>query len=172
MSEDVINRIVAEWKTVRPDLQTTTMETVGRILRINLHICASIEKVIMGFGLNMGEFDTLATLRRSGAPYCLSPTQLYTELLLSSGSMTNRLNRLESRGLVARVADPADRRGLLVELTAEGAKLIDAAMDAHLLNEASILSPFSADEQQALANSLSRWLVFLSDIPHTDAANN
>jgi DNA-binding MarR family transcriptional regulator len=109
-------------------------------------------------GLQPGEFDVLATLRRSGEPYMLSPTHLYETVMISSGGMTNRLDRLERAGLVERRPDPNDRRGKLIALTDAGKRVIDETIDRHVANEERILSALTPAEQKKL-NALLRKLI-------------
>ena len=109
-------------------------------------------------GLQPGEFDVLATLRRSGAPYALTPTALYEAAMLSSGGMTNRIDRLEAAGLIERQKHPTDRRGVLVALTPKGLALIDKLVLLHVENERAMLSPLSADEQRQLDALLAKLL--------------
>jgi DNA-binding MarR family transcriptional regulator len=111
--------------------------------------------------LNSGEFDVLASLRRSGTPYQLTPTELFRTLMLSSGAMTNRLDRLEHAGLIVRLPDPSDRRGTLVGLTARGREIADVAVTAHVANEHRLLDTLSAEEQAQLAQLLRKLLVGL-----------
>jgi len=108
--------------------------------------------------LHYGEFDVLATLRRAGAPHALSPTALYEAAMISSGGMTNRLDRLERAGLIERKPNPEDRRGILVALTEAGFTLIDGLMTAHVENEKTALATLSRDEQEQLDRLLGKWL--------------
>ncbi len=108
------------------------------------------------FGLQSGEFDVLATLRRSGAPYALTPTALYEATMVTSGAMTNRLDRLERTGLIARGPHPNDRRGIVVQLTQKGLALIDEAVTAHVANEHQILAGLTNAEQQTLSRLLEK----------------
>lgn len=108
------------------------------------------------FGLQSGEFDVLATLRRSGSPYALTPTALYEATMVTSGAMTNRLDRLEQSGLIMRGPHPSDRRGIVVQLTAKGLALIDEALAAHVANEHEILSGLTLSEREMLAHLLGK----------------
>ena len=130
--EDDIDRIVAQWAVQRPDLQTEAMAIFGRIYRIARLVGDLQEQAYTAYGLNRGEFDVLATLRRAGEPYELTPTELCATMMLTSGGMTGRIDRLERRGLVRRSAHPSDRRALVVTLTPAGRELVDAAVDAGL----------------------------------------
>lgn len=118
--------------------------------------------VFARFGLQHGEFDVLATLRRAGSPFSLTPTALYEATMVTSGAMTNRLDRLEKAGLIRRVPHPTDRRGLLVQLTEEGRELIDRAVEAHVENEHAILSGLEPEERQRLAELLEKLIASLT----------
>jgi DNA-binding MarR family transcriptional regulator len=165
MEQDHVDSILAQWRRERPDLDSSPMGVIGRISRAERTLGASLERLFAGFGLSRGEFDVLATLRRSGSPYRLTPTALFTDLMLSSGGMTNRLDRLERAGLIARSPDPSDRRGTLVELTPRGQELVDAAVAAHLANEQRLLEALSADEREQLAGLLRKLLRSLEGQP-------
>jgi DNA-binding MarR family transcriptional regulator len=156
---DSIDHIRAQWKIARPDLDTRPMETIGRILRIQFVAGMRIRRVLEQHEIDWGGFDVLATLRRSGPPYRMTPTGLYRELVLTSGAMTNRLDVLELAGLVERQPDPNDRRGTLIELTRKGKALLDQAMDAHLQGEAQMVAHLSKDEQKCLADLLRKLLI-------------
>jgi DNA-binding MarR family transcriptional regulator len=162
---DRIDGILAQWKRERPDLDTRAMGLIGRIQRAAAALRPQLDETHARSGLLGDTFDVLASLRRSGPPYQLTPTQLYRELLLTSGAMTNRIDRLEELGLVSRRPDPADRRGTLVRLTAKGKTLIDAATTKHVTNEQRLLSPLSEREQQQLSELLRKLLVAWGDAP-------
>ena len=114
------------------------------------------------FGLQAGEFDVLATLRRSGSPYALTPTALYEATMVTSGAMTNRLDRLETSGLIQRGPHPNDRRGIVVRLTEKGLALIDEAVTAHVANEHEILAGLTRTEQETLSRLLEKLIGSLS----------
>jgi DNA-binding MarR family transcriptional regulator len=156
---DSIDRVRTQWKLERPDLDTRPMETVGRILRIQFLAGARMRRVFEQHRIDWGGFDVLATLRRSGAPYRMTPTGLYRELVLTSGAMTNRLDVLEQAGLVQRHPDPNDRRGTLIELTEEGKALVDRTMEAHLEGEAEMVAHLSKEERKTLADLLKKLLI-------------
>jgi len=162
---DSIALVRKQWAAAAPELDTQPMEVIGRILRIDTLARERIRSVLLPFGVDLGGCDVLATLRRSGAPFRLSPTTLYRELLLTSGAMTNRLDVLERGGLVERLADPDDRRGTLIELTKKGQTLIDRVMKAHMENEATMIEPLSRSERRTLAELLSKLLRGLEDTP-------
>ncbi|WP_433086125.1 MarR family winged helix-turn-helix transcriptional regulator [Dactylosporangium sp. CA-052675] len=125
---DDVDRIVAQWGRERPELRTDAMAVFGRIYRLARVVGDRQEKVYSGLGINRGEFDVLATLRRAGEPFQLSPKALSASLMLTTGGMTGRLDRLERAGLVTRSPDPADRRGLVITLTGRGREVIDEAV--------------------------------------------
>lgn len=114
------------------------------------------------FGLQQGEFDVLATLRRSGTPYALTPTDLYEATMVTSGAMTARLDRLERAGLIERAPHPSDRRGVVVRLTEKGLALTDEALAAHVANEHEILAGLTAPERETLASLLGKLIGSLS----------
>ncbi len=161
--QDRIDRILAQWNRERPDLDTSAMGLVGRIQRAAAALRPRLDDTHGLSGLAGESFDVLASLRRSGRPYQLSPTQLYREMMLTSGAMTNRIDRLEEAGLVLRRPDPQDRRGTLVRLTAKGKALIDAASTQHVANEERLLAALSAREQLQLGELLRKLLLSLGD---------
>jgi DNA-binding MarR family transcriptional regulator len=161
VQRDQIDLILSQWTRERSDLDTSPMEVIGRILRTSHRIDRSLHAVFKPFGLDFGLFDVLASLRRHGPPYQLPPSELNQWCMLTSGAMTKRLDRLEEAGLVRRRDDPADRRGVLVELSAAGLALIDQAVVAHLENERRILSPLTAEQRAELAALLRPLLIHL-----------
>jgi len=156
---DEVDRIVAEWNRQRPDLDVSPTHTLTRISRLALLQAASFAPIFARYGLTWGEYIVLAALRRSGPPFRMTPTKLFSSILLSSGAMTNRLDRLEEMELVRRLPDPNDRRGRLVELTAKGRRLVDRAVVRHLSKEEQLIAPLSRSEQQQLAKLLRKLLL-------------
>jgi DNA-binding MarR family transcriptional regulator len=156
--EDAVDRFVAQWSRERPDLELAPMALVGRLGRLNALGTAVVEAGLARSGLKLGEFDVLASLRRAGAPYELTPGALVRQLMLSSGAMTNRLDRLEASGLVQRLPDPDDRRGVIVRLTPEGRDVVDRAVTDHVATEATLLGPLSASERATLDRLLRKLL--------------
>jgi len=156
---DEIDRIVEEWKRERPDLDVSPTETLQRITRLSLLQGVSFARVFAPYGVSFGEYLVLAALRRAGPPYRMNPTSLFNAVILSSGAMTNRLDRLESAGLVERQPDPTDRRGRLVALTYRGRELVDAAVVDHLANEHRLLGALDAAERQELTALLRKLLL-------------
>lgn len=128
------------WRRERPEIDADGMSLVPRVMRLAHLYDAEMARVSRSFGLKPGWLDVLSALRRAGSPHRMSATELASWVLLSSGGMTNRLDRMEEAGLVRRRPDPSDRRGVLVELTARGGKVIDAAIDAHLALYEELLS--------------------------------
>jgi DNA-binding MarR family transcriptional regulator len=158
MNKDAVDKILEQWRRERPDLDTSPMGVIGRLSRVSQHLDNSIQAALAELDISPGEFDVLATLRRSGEPYHLNPSTLYQTLMLSSGAMTNRLDRLEQAGYIRRLPDPQDRRGTLVQLTDKGLLFIDRAIEVHVNNEQSLISALSKDERDQLKSILSRWL--------------
>ena len=157
--QDAVDRITAQWRAERPDLDPSPMEVVGRISRIAALTERELDRVFARFGLAGCDFDVLATLRRSGGP--LAPTELSRSAMVTTGGMTKRLDRLEGAGLIRREPDPGDRRGKLIALTDEGRALIDAAVEAHLTNEQRILATLAPADRERLAELLRRLLLSL-----------
>lgn len=163
-SRDAVDQMLDAWRRERPDLELAAMGTFGRLGRLAHHASRAIDDVFAQHGLNTGEFDVLAALRRAGAPHVLTPTALARTLMLSPGGMTNRLDRLEAAGLVRREADPDDRRSLQVVLTEEGLRTVDAAVSAHVANEERLLEPLTRAQRTALDDAL-RALLLQFDQP-------
>lgn len=147
---DRIDELVEQWRGERPDLDLDTMATVARFLAVAQRWLAELETFAGQYGIDRGQGDVLFTLRRAGPPYRLSPSRLAQYTLVSSGTMTNRLDRLEALGLVERIANPEDRRGMDVALTAQGLALVDEAVTNHVANEQRMLAPLTAREREQL----------------------
>jgi DNA-binding MarR family transcriptional regulator len=152
--EDEVDRLVQAWQRERPDLDISPMEVLSRITRLARHLDRARRQAFAAHHLETWEFDVLAALRRSGKPYELSPGRLLRETLVTSGTMTNRVDRLAARGLVRRAPDPADRRGVLVQLTDSGRTRVDAALSALLTNERALLTGLGAADRKRLASLL------------------
>ena len=159
MATDAVDRIIAQWNKERPELDASPMGFLGRTTRLASHIRKSLDRTFKAFGIVAGEFDVLATLRRSGKPYQLTPTALFKSMMVSSGTMTNRIDKLETAGLVERLPDPSDRRGMLIQLTQKGIDLIDAAVEAHVANGERMLDALDSSEREALASLLRKLLI-------------
>lgn len=163
MKPDAVDVILAQWQRERPDLDVSPMGIIGRMGRLAKHIEREIQTQYAEFDLNIGEFDVLATLRRSGHPYQLSPTALLNSLMITSGTMTHRIDQLEKAGLVARIADSNDRRGTLVTLTEAGFNLIEQAVKVHVENEHCILNTLTKTEFETLTRLLRKLLASFED---------
>jgi len=161
MNADPVDQILRQWQRERPDLDASPMGVMGRIARLAKYLDRSIQETVSEFGLNPGEFDVLATLRRSGKPYQLSPTDLFNALMVSSGTMTHRVDRLEQAELVRRIPDPSDRRGMLIQLTNQGFKVIENAVEAHVANGHRLLIVLEEAERELLAQLLHKLLISL-----------
>jgi DNA-binding MarR family transcriptional regulator len=151
---DHMDTILAQWRRERPDLDVAAIGLLGRLFRAAQLADARLAEGIAAHDLQPGWFDLLAALRRSGAPYELTPTELMRTTMLSSGGMTKRLDRLAEAGLVERRPDPSDRRGTLVGLTREGRTVVDEAVAAHLANEERLLGSLSASQRRTLDDLL------------------
>jgi DNA-binding MarR family transcriptional regulator len=151
---DEVDRLIEAWRRERPDLDVAPMEVLSRVSRLARHLDRARSQAFETHGLESWEFDVLAALRRAGAPYQLSPGRLLKETLVTSGTMTNRVDRLAARGLVERLPDPADRRGVLVQLTDSGRDSVDAAIADLLSHERNLLGSISERDQAKIARVL------------------
>jgi DNA-binding MarR family transcriptional regulator len=151
---DGVDLILEQWRRERPDLDSSAIGVIGRISRLARELEQRLEPVYREHGLEPGWHDVLATLRRSGPPYRLRPTELTSAVMLTSSGTTKRLDRLEQARLIARAPDPDDRRGTLISLTPAGRDLIDRLTDAHMENERRILRALGAADQRRLADLL------------------
>ncbi len=161
--EDEVDRLLLAWGRERPDLDLGPMEVLSRVSRLAHHLDAARRTAFTDHDVEPWEFDVLAALRRAGAPYELSPGRLLKETLVTSGTMTNRVDRLVARGLVERLPDPYDRRGVLVRLTAQGRRTVDNALAALLEQERGLLAALGSDERSRLAGLLRRLVVSFED---------
>ena len=162
---DDVDEIVAAWRRERPDLDVSPLEILSRVSRLARRLDLARGSAFAGHRLEGWAFDVLSALRRAGEPYELSPGQLVQQTLVTSGTMTNRVDRLERTGLVERRPDPDDRRGVLVRLTPAGRDVVDAAMADLLQRERSLLSELSDAERVQLAGLLRRMLAPLEARP-------
>ena len=159
---DGVDEILEQWRRERPDVDTSAMGLIGRIGRLERVIRPQLDKVFASHGLESWEFDVLATLRRSGEPFTLTAGALLSSMMITSGTMTNRIDRLQQRGFVERRSDPADGRVVLVALADAGMALIDRALPDHAANESMIVSSLSARDRTTLQGLLRQFLVALS----------
>jgi DNA-binding MarR family transcriptional regulator len=149
-----VDELVEQWARERPDLDRSSMAVVGRLERLAALLDDAFTPTLARFGITRGDFDVLATLRRSGKPFRLTPTALSRAMMISSGGTTKRVDRLEARGLLRRSPDPNDRRGVVVELTPRGVKLVDDAVEAHVADEQRVLAPLRPAERKTLVRLL------------------
>jgi DNA-binding MarR family transcriptional regulator len=158
MDPDATDRLIDRWAVVRPDLGVGGSQVTGRLSRLGRHVAQLEEDAFGQFGLSRGEVGVLGALRVAGPPHRLSPTRLGRGLMLSSAGVTSRLDRLERRGLVVRLPDPEDRRGVIVELTPTGLELVDRAVGAHANVDRLLLSRLD-DEEVATLEALLRKVI-------------
>lgn len=160
---DYVEQLIAQWHRQRPSVDVAPMGVIGRISRLSRLLERQIEDLFAAHGLQGGRFDVLAALVRAGEPNRLTPTQLYNSLLVSSGAITNRIDRLVDEGLVTRGKNASDRRSLPVQLTEAGRDKLDEALAAHLENEEELLASLTPQERELVAGILQKWLVALGD---------
>jgi DNA-binding MarR family transcriptional regulator len=155
---DHVDTIIAQWKRERQELDTQPMALIGRLKRVAQYLSVGMDKTFKQFGLNNASFDVLATLRRSGEPFALSPGELMKTMMITSGTMTNRLDQLEKVQLVERIKNPKDGRGFVIQLTPKGMVLINKVVTSHVETQKSLVSALSEDERQQLNYLLHRFL--------------
>jgi DNA-binding MarR family transcriptional regulator len=158
---DPIDRILDQWSKERPELDGRGFAIVGRVLTLAKLLERRVAQALEPLELSLWGFDVMATLRRQGAPYRMTPTELSRSTMLTSGAMTNRLDRLEAKGWLQREADPDDRRGVRVVLTRAGRKLVDRAIELRFHEANSAVAELSATNQRAIEAGLRRLLVAL-----------
>jgi DNA-binding MarR family transcriptional regulator len=159
--DDMTDRILTGWEGARPDLGVGELQVTARLSRIGPHLERRQEQVFSRFGLNRGEVGALSALRIAGPPHQLSPTTLSRGLMLSSAGITSRIDRLERRGLVRRLPDPNDRRGVIIELTGEGVAAVDQAVAALMASDRQLLARFEPGELATLESLLRKLLAGL-----------
>lgn len=155
---DHVDNILKQWRQERPDLDVAPMGTIGRVKRLNHALMRAMEKTWAKYGLTDASFDVLATLRREGAPYALSPSDLMASTMVTSGTMTHRINLLEKAGLIERVKNPEDGRGFLISLSQRGFDLIDEAVTAHVETQAQLVSGLTEEQRAQLDALLKQFL--------------
>jgi DNA-binding MarR family transcriptional regulator len=148
---DEVDELVAGWRTERPDLDVEPLQVLSRVSRLARHLDRARTAAFASQGLQAWEFDVLSALRRHGPPYQLSPGALLRATLVTSGTMTNRVDRLAEAGLVSRYPDPQDKRGVLVTLTARGRAVVDAALEDLLHSERELLTGLDRTQRRELA---------------------
>jgi DNA-binding MarR family transcriptional regulator len=160
-SHDAVDAVIGEWRRERPDLDPAAKEVAGRIVRLAPLFQQAYAEAFAPVGLKQGDYGVLVALRRAGAPYRLTPTGLARRRMMTSGGMTPVIDRLERRGLVARVPNPDDRRGSLVELTDAGREAVDEAMALHADVEQRLVAGLDDSERAQLADLLRKLLLSL-----------
>ncbi|PNQ23032.1 MarR family transcriptional regulator [Rhizobium sp. YIC5082] len=155
---DHVDHILAQWRRERPDLDVDPMGLLGRLNRLSTHLSREVEAALLKHGLSSSAFDVLATLRRSGSPYRLSPGDLLAMTMVSSGTMTNRIDQLEKAGLVERIHNPNDRRSVLISLTERGLAIVEEAAGAHIENQHRLVAGLSEEDRATLNRLLKRFL--------------
>jgi DNA-binding MarR family transcriptional regulator len=159
--KDGVDDILDQWQRERPDLDASPMGVIGRVSRLSRELERRLDPVYARHGLEAGLFDILATLRRVGAPHRMRPSDLAQAVMLTSSGTTKRLDRLETAGLIRRRPDPQDRRGLLIELTPDGLRLVDSAVTDHVANEHHLIQALTPAERKHLARLLRKLLLGL-----------
>ncbi|GAA1313441.1 MarR family transcriptional regulator [Saccharothrix xinjiangensis] len=160
---DHVDLVLEQWHDRRPDLDVSPMAVIGRLTRLSRLVEAELQRTFAAHGLDRASFDVLATLRRSEPPHRLTPTGLMRASMVTSGAVTQRLDRLEARGLVTRAPSERDGRGVVVGLTGEGLALVDRVLPHHLDTEERLLAALSAEERAVLAGALKAVLESLGD---------
>ena len=163
--EDALDLILEQWARERPDLDCSPMGVIGRVSQLHREVYLAQRATFARHGLDAPSFDVLAALRRAGAPYQLTPTALMRTGLVTSGAITQRLDRLEQKGLITRERSEADGRAVVVTLTDAGWKALEEALPDHLDTERRLLAGLSAPERDQLADLLRRLLVSLGRVP-------
>ncbi len=156
---DEVDDLVAAWQQQRPDLDVTPLQVLSRVSRLARHLDIARRSAFAAHGLESWEFDVLSALRRAGPPFQLTPGALLRATLVTSGTMTNRVDRLAAASLVSREPDPRDRRGVLVTLSKRGREVVDAAFCDLLDRERALLSQLDPEQHQALAGLLRTLLI-------------
>lgn len=162
---DAVDRIIEQWHREIPELELESMATFGRIHRISAKLIDRLTRVRAEHGIGRGEFDVMASIRRSGEPFVLSPKQIGAALMLSSGGLTGRLDKLERAGYIERLPDPEDRRGIKVKMTDEGKAAIEASVRAGLETQEELLSALDPDERREFAALLRKLHAAFDDQP-------
>lgn len=163
MSEksDSVAVLMEDWRRERPDLDASALGIVGRMARLSAHMTRRSEQWLAPLGLSWESFSLIVTLRRAGAPYELRPGELLQVSLLTSGAITNRIDRVEQQGLVVRLRDPNDRRGVIVQLTPQGLELADRAIALHFGQLDALLAPLDKSEHEIAGRILGKLLLSL-----------
>ncbi len=162
-ANDAVDAIVDQWRRERPDLDSAAKHLTGRVIRLASLFQRAYTEAFAPLGLSDGDYGVLVTLRRAGAPHRLTPSDLARSQMMTSGGMTAAIDRLERKGLVTRLPNPNDRRGSLVELTDEGRKVVDGAMELHAVAESQLVGALTATERRTLEQLLRKLLLSVDD---------
>lgn len=165
---DKVDLIIKQWNNERPDLDITAMSLIGRVKRVNEHLAKGMAETFSKHSLNLASFDVLATLRRSGSPFALSPNDLLKTMMVTSGTMTNRIDQLVKAGLVERINNPHDGRGFIISLTEQGREVIDRAVTEHVGTQTRLTSGLSAKEQEKLDALMTKFLASFEGVVDDD----
>lgn len=165
---DKVDLYLRQWRSERPDIDPAPMGILGRLSRLSHLVDRELRAFFATKGLQPGEFDILATLRRSGPPYRLTAGGLVDAAMVTSGAITNRLDHLVAKGLVTRETDPQNRRSVLITLAERGRALVDEVVGEHIENEKRLLAPLDQRQQEQLARLLRTWLTELGDVAPPD----
>ena len=160
---DHVDKIIEQWHRERSDLNVTSMATIGRVKRLHAIFSRAMEKNFNAFGLHSASFDVLATLRRSGKPYALSPGDLINASMVTSGTMTNRLDQLEKAQLITRTPSQSDRRSMQITLSNQGLELIDQVLDQHVKTQDALTDCLSEEDQRVLNTIMRKMLEHFED---------
>ncbi len=160
---DEIDKIKAQWAQQRPDLDTDPMALIGRLMRVSQHLSQEMAENFAKFGLTSAGFDVLATLLRSGPPHALSPNQLLSTMMITSGTMTNRIDQLEKLALVKRIKSKEDRRSVLIALTDKGYTIVNDAVTAHVETQTRLVAVMSEKDKSSLNQVLRLYLSQITD---------
>jgi DNA-binding MarR family transcriptional regulator len=155
---DQVDRILAQWRRERPELDVGPMGLLGRLQRVARHLSREVERNLARHGLTGASFDVLATLRRAGAPYRLSAGEMLATAMITSGTLTSRLDGLEEAGLITRAQNPADGRGVLITLTERGLALVEETVATHVARQHALVAALAPEDRRALDWLLGRWL--------------
>jgi DNA-binding MarR family transcriptional regulator len=159
VENDSVDRIVAAWRRRDPDLDSSSLEVTGRMVLCASYYERAVVAVLQPFGLSIADFDVLNTMRRVGDQHGSKPTDLARSSLVTTGAMTSRLDRLERSGLIRRLPDPADRRGVLVRLTSQGSKVARQALQELIAANQAFLEPLSPEQRESVASALKALLL-------------
>jgi len=155
---DHVDKIIKQWSQERPDLDVEAMEVIGRVKQLSQYLSREMGKTFSAHGLNGASFDVLATIRRSGAPYGLSPSDLMASTMVTSGTMTNRIDQLVKAGLVERTSNPQDARSFIISLTSEGRALIDQVLNDHVRTQDQLTAVLTKEDKKSLNLILRKFL--------------